>query len=377
MNETITVSKVTPRSPEEREFIDLPFTIFSGNPYFVPNFEKETRQVIAREHPFFYHSEGEFFIARRGTETVGRIALLEPHRFNSYRGKKDARFCYFDVKDDIEAAKALFRHAEQWARTRGLNRLIGPQYFSSFSGSGVLVQGFQHTASMTMMPYHHPYYHELLEQLGFSKYKDFYSARIDATRTVLPYKYERVAKIARTRGNFTVRTLSTKRELRVIGREIGRIYNDSWEDHDEFRPMTNAELDQMVHDLELVTDPSLVKVIEREGELAGFILAFPDLSPALIKARGKPNIFDLFSIMRLKRRTDRFLINGLGILPQYRKIGGLAILFHEINQSLRAHRVREAEMTQIAETTDLMLSHIEKLGAEVYKVHRVYQKSVG
>lgn len=376
MNDTVTVSKVTSKSRAEREFVELPLTIFKGNPRFVPAFEKETRRIIAHRHPFFEHSEGEFFIARRGGEPVGRMGLLEPHTFNDYRGTRDARFCYFDVKDDLEAVKALFGHAEQWARTRGLDRLIGPQYFNAFSGSGILVDGFGHTASMTMMPYHHPYYHELLEQYGFGKYKDFYSAKIDATRTDLPHKYVRVAEIALARGNFNVRTLAKKRELKWVGREVGRIYNESWEDHDEFRPLTEAELDRMVEDLMLVTDPSLVKVIEREGELAGFILAFPDLSPALIKARGKPGIFDMLSIMREKRRTSRFLINGLGILPQYRKNGGLAILFNEIRKSLRAHRVQEAEMTQIAETTDLMLSHIEKLGAEIYKTHRIYQKPV-
>jgi hypothetical protein len=308
---------------------------------------------------------------------VARIGLLEPRAFNEYRGKRDARFCYFDTKDDIEAVRALFSHAEQWARTRNLDRLIGPQYFSAFSGAGILVDGFEHTASMTMMPYHHPYYRELLEACGFSKYKDFYSARIDATATSLPVKYERVADITRKRGNFTVRELSSKKELKRVGREVGRIYNESWEDHDEFRPLTPAEIDRIVEDLLLVTEPSLVKVVERGDELAGFILAFPDLSQALIKAGGKPNLLDMLSIMREKRRTRRFLINGMGILPQYRRSGGLALLFHEISISLRAHKVREAEMTQIAETTDLMLSNIDKLGAEIYKTHRVYEKKVG
>ncbi len=376
MNQSIRVTKVLPKSREERDFIDLPSIIFSGNPHYVPAFEKETKQIIAHDHPFFDHSEGEFFIARRGGEPVGRIGLLEPRKYNAYKNKKDARFCYFDVKDDGEAVKALFRHAEQWARTRGLTRLIGPQYFNAFNGAGILVKGFEHTASMTMMPYHHPYYRELIEAQGFVKYKDFYCARINAMKTLLPQKYTRIAEITRKRGKFDVRTLSSKKELREVGREIGRLYNESWLEHDEFRPLTQAEIEGIVGDLELVTKPSLVKVIEHEGELAGFILAFPDLSSNLIKAGGKPNLFDMLSILREKRKTDRFLINGIGILPQYQKSGGLALLFDEISRSLRAHGVREAEMTQIAETTDLMLSNIDKLGAEIYKTHRVYEKRV-
>jgi hypothetical protein len=79
-------------------------------------------------------------------------------------------------------------------------------------------------------------------------------------------------------------------------------------------------------------------------------------------------------MMKEKKRTTRFLINGIGILPKYQKNGGIAILFNEITRALRAHKVSRAEMTQIAETTDLMVSSIKKLNARIYKTHRVYEK---
>ncbi len=372
----VNVVRVTPGSDEEREFIRLPRTLYAGNSNYVPWFNKSMRNLIAKRHPFFEHSDGEYFLAVRDGRPVGRIALLEPSRFNEYQNRKDARFYFFESIDDATVARAIFGHADEWAAARGLDTVIGPQGFSSFAGAGILVHGFDRRASMTMMPYHHPYYRELLEQCGFQKYKDFHSALLEADRHDLTPRFERAAEIARKRSGLEVPELTSKRELRAVAREVGKIYNDSWDDHAEFVPLTEAELEQIIDDLLLVSVPSLVRVFRSGGDVVGFVLAFPDLSRAMIKANGRLNPLTMLSLLWEKRRARHFLINGIGILPGHRRSGGLPLLFSEITRALHAHHAQSAEMTQIAETTDLMLSNVEKLGAEVYKTHRVYQKAV-
>jgi len=376
MTEAVKIEQVKPGTQAEKDFLQLPFVVYKDNPHYVPWFNRTLKKIISKNHPFFEHSDGEFFIAKREDETVGRIALLEPTKFNQYQNKQDARFYFFEIKDDLGAARELFTFAEEWALQRGLDRLIGPQGFSGFTGAGVLIEGFDETAAMTMMNYHHPYYRELLESVGFEKYKDFYSAEIDAETQILPQKYKTFAELAKKRGRFTVPDLTSKQELHEVAREVGLLYNASWEDHEEFCPMTPAELDQLMEELLQITDPSLIKVIRSGDDLAGFILAFPDLSEALKRANGKINPLILHNITKEKHRTRKFLINGIGILPKYQKNGGIAILFNEIAKSLRTHQVKKAEMTQIAETTDMMVNSIKKLGARIYKTHRVYQKKL-
>jgi GNAT superfamily N-acetyltransferase len=334
------------------------------------------RRLIARRHPFFAHSDGEYFLARRDGEAVGRIAMLEPRRFNAYQDRRDARFYFLEFDDNVEVSRALLDRAAEWARERGLGRLIGPQGFSSFAGSGILIDGFEHRAAMTMMPYHPAYYRGHVEAWGCEKYKDFYSALLDASRQDLTPRYRRAAEIARKRSGLEAPVLRSKRQLRKLAREVGRIYNDSWADHEEFVPMTEAELQEVINDLLLVSLPSLIRVFRAEGKIAGFVLGFPDLSRALVRANGRLNPITLLSILREKRKTRDFIVNGLGILPEYRNSGGLPLLFSEITDALHAHGAKTAEMTQIAETTDLMLSNIDKLGAEVYKTHRVYQREL-
>ena len=374
MTEPVRIEKVLSSTLQEKEFIQLPNVIYKNNSHYVPWFNRSMKKIISGHHPFFQHSEGEFFIAKRTEETVARIALLEPKKFNQYQGKKDARFYFFEAKDDPGAVRDLFLFAEQWASDRGLNRIIGPQGFSGFTGAGILVDGFDETAAMTMMNYHLPYYRELIESAGFEKYKDFFSAEINASFQGLPQKYRIFAELAMKRRGYHSPDLKSRKELISVAREIGSLYNSSWGEHEEFCPLTDQEMDHLLEELISITDPSLVKVLKKGDDLVGFILGFPDISDAIKRSRGRLNPFTTYFMMREKRKTRRFLINGIGILPQYQKTGGIAILFNEITKALMKQNVSRAEMTQIAETTDLMISSIRKLNARIYKTHRVYEK---
>lgn len=367
-----------PRSREAKDFIALPKRIFSGSDKYVPWFDRAMRKLFARENPFFEHSQGEFFCAYREGRITGRIGLFENKVFNSYTGNSDARFYFFDAEDDQETASALFERGVEWARARGLKRLIGPQGFSSMAGGGILIDGFEHASAMTMMGYNHPYYQKLVESWGFEKYKDFVSACLDPRTYVTPEKIRRVADIVMKRGGFTIPQIESKGEMRTLAREIGKLYNESWEDHAEFAPLSEAELDALVDDLLLVSDPKLLQVIRKGDRLAGFVLTFPDLSRALIRAKGRLNPFTLLDILLEKRRTDKVIINGLGIHPDYRNNGGTALLYSALERSVKSigREFVAADITQVAETTDLMLADVSTLGAEIYKRHRVYQKMI-
>jgi GNAT superfamily N-acetyltransferase len=334
------------------------------------------RRLFARKNPFFRHSDGEFFVAYHGGTPLGRIGLFENRNFNRYTGNRDARFYFYDAENSQTVADALFDLAENWTRSRGLTRLIGPQGFSSMAGGGILIQGFDQMPAMTMMGYNYPYYQSLLESAGFTKYKDFVSAHLDPRTYRTPEKISRVASIAMKRGGFDLPRIRTRRQMRSLALEIGRLYNESWRDHEEFAPLTEEELLELSSDLMLVTDPKLLQVIRKGDELAGFVLTFPDLTEALIRGKGKLNPLKLWSILREKHRTSRVIINGLGIHPRYRNNGGTAILYHALEKSVRGmgREFVGADLTQVAETTELMLSDLETLGAKIYKRHRVYYK---
>ena len=376
MGTGIVISKVESGTGEERDFIALPHRIYAGCEYYVPWFDASMRAIIARRHPYFEHSDAQFFLARRGSTPVGRIAMLEPGRFNEVHGTREARFYFLETIDDQAVADALFVHADGWARNRGLTELVGPQGFSSFAGAGVLIHGYDRTASMTMMPYHHPYYRTLVEAAGFEKLRDFLSPYLEAGRHDLAPEYVRLAEIAMKRGRFHVPVYRTKRRLRALAEEFREAYNDAWSEREVFTPITESEMKHMVDELLLVSRPSLIRVLRSGEELAGFVLAFPDLSRVMQKARGRINALTYLRLLVAKYTARRFIINGFGLRHRYRKAGGTALLFREITRVLKDFHAQGAEMTQIADDNDLMMANVKRLKADIVKTHRVYRRPV-
>jgi hypothetical protein len=359
-----------------REFVELPFRLYRGCPQWVPPFRSELRKILRRRHPLFDHSEAAFYLARRDRRPVGRITVFENRVSNSYRNRATARFHHFECTEDPEAAALLFESACQWASGRGHTELTGPYGLSEMDGGGILIHGYEHRASMTMMPYHPPYYRRLVEANGFRKERDHYTARLDAENFQMPEKIRRVAEIHYSRGRFRVPRFKTKKSILSLSREIGEVYNRSFASHDDFCPLSEQEIDSLARDLVLVTSPSLVKILFHEDRVVGFLFAFPDLSAALQRARGRLHPLALADILTEGGRTDSLIVNGAGILPEYQKLGGNGLLYYELVRTVRDSGYKSAEMVQIADTTTLMLSDMRTLGGEIYKTHRVYHRKL-
>lgn len=361
-----------------KEFIRLPFEIYDGCDKWVPWFDGDVRALVTRRHPYFDRNEGEYFVARRDGKVRGRIAVFENRGYNDTHEVRHAQFYFFDSFEEQEVATALFDAAMRWARERGLEALTGPLGFGAVSGGGVLIEGFEHRAAMTMMAYNHPYYRTMLEHLGFEPYLDLYSYHIDGESFRLPDRIRSVAEKVLARGSFKVQRFESKRELRAIASRLGRVYNASLSDHPENYEMSEAELARVTKDLLLVADPSLLKVLTYKDEIVGFVFGFPDLSDALRRSRGRLTPFTILSVLRELRRTRSLIINGAGILPAYQRLGGNALLYYELERTTRSGgRFADVELTQIAQTTGLMLSDVGTIGSTSrYKVHRIYTRAV-
>jgi hypothetical protein len=245
------------------------------------------------------------------------------------------------------------------------------------SGVGVLVDGFQHRAAMTMMGWNHPYYSTLLEQAGYSPFKHYYSARLERDTFRMPERVRSLAQKVLARGRFQVQEFRRKRDLLAIAPRLGQIYNTAIAaSHPDSYPYTEGELAQVIRQFSQVAEPGLIKVIAYDGQPAGFVFGFPDLSAALQRARGRLAPWNLLDLAVEYRRTDSLIINGAGILPEYQGLGGNALLYHTLERTANTGRFRSAEMTQIADTTSLMLADMQTLGGEVHKTHRLYKREL-
>lgn len=356
-----------------RRFLHLPFELYRGHPLWVPPILIDAAtQLNRRKHPFYEHSEAEFFLAQRDGQDVGRIALLENRRYNEYHAKRQAQFYLFECIEDFEVARVLFERGYDWARARGLNQLVGPKGFSALDGYGMLVEGFEFRPAMTMMNYNPPYYPRFMEQLGFRKEVDFVSCYLSADRFRLPERIHHIAERAARRSGLVVRRFRSKRELVAWAPRIGRAYNQAFVNNWEYYPLTDREIAFLTNNLMSVADPRLIKIITHGEDVVGFLFAFPDVSAAIQRSRGRLLPFGLIDLLIEFKRTKWVAINGAGILPEFQGRGGNALLYSEMEKTIREAGFRHADLTQVAESAVQMRRDLENIGGVPYKNHRVF-----
>lgn len=363
-----------------RAFIQFQFDLYKNDPNWVPPFRNDVAMMMnRRKHPFYEYGEADFFLALRDGRVVGRIAAhLNPH-FNDYQKKKAMSFCLFDAIYDPGVAAALFNAAMDWGRERGMTEMIGPKGLSLFDGYGVLVEGFNLRQSMNMSAYNYPYYQTLLEEIGLSKVTDFISVGFEPPTVVVPEKVARALEIVKKHGEIKIFTFKNRKEILARAREIGSLYEKAFSKNWEYFPLTKRDLDFLIENVINFVDPTMVKFIVNGGdELIGFILGFPDISAAMQRHNGSlMNPLLVFDILREMKKTDRIIINGVGILSEYRIKGGDALLFDGIHQILKANpRFRIGEGSQMSETAKEVQREMQGLGLKKSKVHRVYQKGL-
>lgn len=367
----------TENKNQVKRFIKLPYRLYENHPQWVPPlFIDAEMQLNRKKHPYYEHSDADFFIAVRDGRDVGRIAALENKRYNQYHKARTAQFYLFDCEDDEEAARALFQAVFDWATRRGLNTVLGPKGFGPLDGYGILIEGFEHRQMMTMMNYNYPYYPKLVETQGFVKEVDFVSCYLSAEKFQLPERVHRIAERVLERGSLRVLRFNNKKELKSWAQRIGKAYNQAFVNNWEYYPLTENEVAFVLQNMLTVADPRLIKVILHGEDVVGFLFGWPDLSAGLQKARGRLFPFGLLYILWDMRKTDWIALNGAGILPEFQGRGGNALLYSEMEKTIREYHFKHADLTQVAETAVDMRRDLINLGGVAYKNHRVYRKNL-
>ena len=358
-----------------RKFIQFPFELYCDCPEWTPPLVSSVKMTLDRQrHPFYNDSAAAFFLAEEGGSVVGRIAVLGNRRYNNYIQGKVAFFYHFDTIEDVRVVEDLFAAAKAWAGKRGLEVLKGPKGFVRSDAYGVLVEGFEHPASMGI-PYNYSYYASLLEQIGGEKEVDYFTGYM-VLEDELPQRLFRLAEQIKARRGFWVKNFTTKRELRSWIPRIQEVNNKAFTQVWGYYPIGDAESQMIGQQLLLVSDPRLLKVVMKGDEIAGFAFVFPDVAETLRKVRGRLFPFGWAPILISLRTTDSLLGNGVGLLPQYQGLGANALLYTELHDTIRSRGANYFEFVQAMESNLKSLGDANMLGVHWHKRHRVFRLQV-
>ncbi len=371
---------VTPaHSKADRDtFLRFPWRVYNGMRSWVPNPLLLQRDVIdEKKNPFFGHGTAELFLARRGSEVVGRISGSIDRDHNSLHNEKTGFFGFFDCIDDQEVASALLAEAELWARGMGMDTVRGPMSFSMAEEAGLMVEGFDEQA-MIAVPQALPYYQGLIESAGYEKAMDLLGYRWDLQP--LPDRMMDAIEKTRAQPGLVVREANPWKLRREVDILLD-IYNDAWKENWGYVEITEREAAKLAADLRLIVDKKVVLIAEVNGEPAGTVVGLPNLYEAVRDFNGYLDPIKAAKLVwRLKIRgveTGRIFLFGVKKKFQTRQYFGLPyLLLQELYNGAKRGRYQWCEQSWVLENNGPLNALMPYWGAQVYKRWRIYDKAL-
>ena len=357
---------------DKNKFVQFPFDLYRNNTCWVPQMRADTRSILDKQnHPFYQHSEADYFVAELDGKIAGRIAAISNTRANTSNDQNSAYFYFFESINNTDVSGALFSKVIDWAKTRGHKIVYGPKGLLQGDGIGLLVNGFDLIPAVGI-PYNFDYYDALVQQAGFSKKFDYFSGFVD-TSVGLSEKIRRVAEKVKKRSGFWVREFTSKEEILAIAPELRTVYNQAFGGSEGFSPITDAEILVIARRMLAIADPRLIKLAYKDNKIIGFLFCYPNISRGLQKTNGRMYPFGWLHILRDFKRTRYMDANGIGILPEYQGLGPTAVIYTELEKTFREFNFEFVETVQVREDNLASLGESSNFKMDWVKTHRVYE----
>ena len=360
-----------------KAFIYLPEKLHKGHSNWVhPIYMDDRKYFNPRKNKAFGYCQTLLLLAYRDERLVGRAMGIINKRFNEYRKERLARFGYLETIEDREVVHALLGRVEEWARSLGMTRIVGPYGFSDQDPEGFIIEGFEHRA--TIATYHNfPWLPRMVENEGYTKDIDYYVYKLDVPRE-LPDFYHKIFERARKRGNFTVIEFRKRRELKPWIRPILALMNECYTDSNiyGFAPLEEKEMDDLAKRYMPILDPRFIKLVVKENEPAAFVIGIPDMTAGIQKARGRLLPFGFIHILRAQKKTKQLDLVLGAVKEKYRGMGlDVMMGFRELT-SAREAGFEYLDSHHEMESNVKVRAEMEKMGGKAYKLFRVYQKTL-
>ncbi|MDE6770022.1 MAG: GNAT family N-acetyltransferase [Muribaculaceae bacterium] len=374
----IEIKTIEPTKANLKDFTQFQIDLYDGNPYFVPPLISDDVETLSPEiNPAFDFCESVYFMAYRDGKPVGRIAGILNKQVNEHHKTSNARFGFIDFIDDPEVSAALMKAVEDWAREKGMKKLIGPLGFTDLDHEGMLVEGFQELSTMATI-YNNAYYATHLEKLGYKKESDWVEFCIDVPDSV-PEKMNRIAELVKKKYGLKVLKYDNRKRIKSeYGRALFHLINDSYDGLYEYSHLTERQIDYYINlYLDLLNLDLVTLIVDKEGKLVGVGISMPSMSRALQKSKGKLFPLGWWHLLKgLKGKNDRVDLLLVAVKPEFQNKGVNALLFQDLIPYYQKYGYRWAESNPEMETNSKVQSQWEYFNYRQHRRRRSFYKNL-
>lgn len=374
----VEIREVAPVKSELRKFVKFGVNHYKGNSCYVPPLIfDEVETLMPEKNPAFDFCEAQSFMAYRDGKPVGRITAIINHKVNERSGRKEARFGYFETIDDSEVADALLAAAEGWARSHGMNEMVGPMGFTDMDHEGMLVEGFDELGTMATI-YNYPYYPEHMERMGYVKDTDWVEYRITVPDAI-PEKHQRIADIvAKKYGLRTIRYKSRKKLAADYGVELFKLINEAYDDLYGYSPLSDRQIQYYIDKyLSVLRLDCVSLVVDSNDALVAMGISIPSFSKALRRSSGKLFPLGWYHILKaIYGRNDVVDLMLIAVRKDYLSKGVNALLFADLIPAFRKNGYKYAESNLELEGNENVQKQWQYFERRLHRRRRSYRKRI-
>ncbi len=374
----VEIREILPQKGKDlKAFILLPEKIHAGHANWVyPLVTDDWKYFDSRKNKAFGYSDTILLLACKDGRPVGRAMGIINHRYNEHRNEKTARFGYLETSEDREVFRALLRYIEDWARAKGMTKIVGPYGFSDQDPEGYLIEGFEHRATIATY-FNFEWVPRWLEEEGYTKDNDWFVYKL-AVPKEMPEFYKRIYERAMKRGTYEIIEFKTRKEIKPWIRKVLGLMNETYMTGNiyGFAPLEPQEMDDLAKRFLPIVDPRFVKVVAKDGEVLSFVIAMPDMTEGINKARGRLFPFGFIHVLRAARKTKQLDLLLGAVKEQYRGQGLDVLMGVKVLQSASEAGMEKIDTHHEMEANVKVRAEMERMGGQIYKKFRAFQKAL-
>ena len=372
----IQIKEVTTRKLMH-DFIHLPAKIHKNHSNWVPPiYMDEWTYFNPKKNRAFDHCTTILYVALQNNEVVGRIMGIISHQYNESHKITDVRFCYLETYEDSQVFNALIDALAAWAKTHGMNRMVGPLGFSDKDPQGWLIEGYNEPIVIATNC-NFPYINKMAEDLSFSKEVDLVVYRVPIPDE-LPEFYKSIYKRFTSRENNPIlKEFTTRGQVKPYIHKVLTLLNETFAGIYGFVPFTLKEMDDFANRYLYLINPRFIKIfIDKNDKVVSFLVAMSDISEGIKKSKGYLLPWGFIPLLTSGRKSKQLNLLLGGIDPDYQGRGLDVMMGIKLIESAKKAGKVVIDSHLELETNVKVRAEMEKMGGQVYKRYRIYQKSI-
>lgn len=348
--------------------------------YFVKDLYKESEHYI---YPIFYVliKELKLHVLKKKNykallykdNNVIKGRLLYTFEKSAKLKKTVCYFSYFDAYDDQIIFNQLFAYMEADMLDHNIQYSEGTfTPYDPDNRRGVLIKGFEDDP-IIFTSYNYSYYQQLFENYGYKKSHDTYSLN------------PKINDINKKRLNTLANYFEKRFAIRIDPIDLSNLEKEINDIHEILIESTTEVIYQEAPSIDLIRDvaknlktflePEIILIAREQDTLkpVGFTFCMLDYNQVFKKTRGRLN---LIKFILAKRKINRSRGMMQYVVPKYQGSGLIGYMYKKVYDAFEQIGIDEFEAGTIMEHNQKPLTAMNKFGAEISKIYRIYGKEI-